>query len=150
MTRRRLTTVQAAEELGVTVDAMRSRIRRGNIESEKDPDGRVYVWLSDDEKNLGSDEPQVQGEAHQELVGELRDRVRSLERQLDQERQAHAEARRIMAGLVERIPPALEAPSQEPSEGPAPASEESGGGPDRPGEDRPSERRSWWRRWFGG
>ena len=150
MTRRRLTTQEAAETLGVTVDAMRSRIRRGNIESEKDHDGRVYVWLSDDEAKLGSDESEVQSETRQELVEELRDRVRSLERQLDQERQAHAEARRIMAGVGERIPPALEAPPAEPAEGPPSASEESGGGAARTSPAEPSQRRSWWRRMFGG
>lgn len=70
-----------------------------------------------------------------ELIAELRDRVRSLDDQLAQERQAHAEARRIIAGLVERIPPAIESPE-------APA-EDVGSGDVPP-------RRSWWRRMFGG
>jgi len=46
------------------------------------------------------------------LTSELRDRLRYVEGQLDAERQAHAEARRIIAGLVARIPPQLEAPSE--------------------------------------
>jgi len=143
-----MTTKEAADALGVTVDALRSRIRRGNIQSDKDPDGRVYVWLSDDEAELGVGESEVQGEAHRELVEELRDRVGSLERQLEAERQAHAEARRIMAGLVERIP-AIEAPAQAPSGETVEASEEAPRGPDRGSDHEPSER-PWWRRMFGG
>jgi hypothetical protein len=45
------------------------------------------------------------------LTSELRDRLRYVEGQLEAERQAHAEARRIIAGLVERIP-AIEAPQE--------------------------------------
>jgi hypothetical protein len=35
-----------------------------------------------------------------------------LREQLEAERQAHAEARRIIAGLVERMPPQLETPQE--------------------------------------
>jgi hypothetical protein len=48
------------------------------------------------------------------LTSELRDRLHYVEEQLEAERQAHAEARRIIAGLVERMPPAIEAPSETP------------------------------------
>jgi hypothetical protein len=40
--RRRLTVLQAAEALGVTVDAVRGRIRRGKLEAEHDK-GAVYI-----------------------------------------------------------------------------------------------------------
>jgi excisionase family DNA binding protein len=43
--RRRLTVPQAAEALGVTVDAVRGRIRRGKLEAERDGTGTVYVWV---------------------------------------------------------------------------------------------------------
>lgn len=138
---RRMTTQEAADALGLTVDAMRSRIRRGNIQSEKDPDGRVYVWLTDDES---MHKPKSEVEARQELVEELRDRVRSLEHQLEAERQAHAEARRIIAVLASRVPQ-LEAPPESPVTASEPVREASGGG----SEDRPSEGRSWWRRVLG-
>lgn len=46
------------------------------------------------------------------LVEMLTDQVVYLRSQLDQERQAHAEARRIIGGLVQRVPE-LEAPAQE-------------------------------------
>ncbi len=69
--------------------------------------------------------------------------IRVLREQLEAEREASAELRRIVAGLVQRVPE-LEAPT-ELREAPEAASEESGGGEDR-GETEP---RSWWRRMFG-
>jgi hypothetical protein len=36
---------QAAEVLGISSEGVRQRIRRGSLESEKDTDGRVYVFL---------------------------------------------------------------------------------------------------------
>jgi hypothetical protein len=60
------------------------------------------------------------------LTSELRDRLRYGEGQLEAERQAHAEARRLLAAALERIP-AIEAPetaAQEPEgEDPAPISQ---------------------------
>ncbi len=47
------------------------------------------------------------------LTSEMRGRIEDLREQLEAERQAHAEARRIIAGLVERIP-AIEAPAETP------------------------------------
>ena len=102
-TGRRLTVNQAADVLGVTPEARRVRIRRRTIAVEREA-GRVYVLLAGP---AHSDKPH--GES--ELVAVLRE-------QLAAERQAHAEARRIIAGLVERIPPQLEArePPHEPVE----------------------------------
>jgi len=40
----------------------------------------------------------------------MRERISSLERQLEAERQANSEHRRLLAAALERIPPALEAP----------------------------------------
>ena len=149
MARRRLTVQQAAEELGVTVDAVRSRIRRKTLTSEKGEDGRVFVWLSDDRSSLGYGEPQGQVETYRELVEELRDRVRSLE-------EANSENRRIIAGLVQRVPELEAARQQEPRE----AAQEPPGSPERAPEGQdvgqdssgPEEavQRPWWRRWFGG
>ncbi len=83
------------------------------------------------------------------LVGTPGDPRASI-RKLQAERQAHAEARRIIAGLVERIP-AIEAPQEarEPTE-----TGEEQQGRDQPHPDAPSHqegvRRPWWRRVFGG
>ena len=43
--RQRLTVPEAATVLGVTVDAVRGRMRRGKIASEHDEQGKVYVWI---------------------------------------------------------------------------------------------------------
>src|SRR5215216_2897157 len=94
--------------MGASVDAVRSRIRRGSLDSEKAPDGRVFVWLGDDQ---APDEPQGQVEASRELVEALRDQVEDLRTRLDREQAAHAEARRIIGGLIERMPPQIEAPA---------------------------------------
>ena len=48
-TSRKLTVQEAAEVLGTSVDAVRMRTRRGSLESEKDPDAWVYVWVDPDE-----------------------------------------------------------------------------------------------------
>jgi phage repressor protein C with HTH and peptisase S24 domain len=140
---------QAAEELGVTVDAVRSRIRRKTLTSEKGEDGRVFVWLSDDRSSLGYDEPQGQVEAYRELVEELRDRVRSLE-------EANSENRRIIAGLVQRVPELEAASPGDPTEQPE-AAETVQEGPEgteprsgTPGPQTSPQRRSLWRRMFGG
>jgi excisionase family DNA binding protein len=41
----RITIQEAARRLGVKDDAIRKRIQRGTLRHEKDPDGRVYVFL---------------------------------------------------------------------------------------------------------
>ena len=138
----------AALELGISTDAVRKRIARGSLESDR-PNGHVLVWLDTDGTEAGQG---AQGEGRGELVEMLTDQVAYLRSQLDQERQAHAEARRIIGGLVQRVPE-LEAsgPSEprESTEGPGPIhtpaeakgdTQTSSQGPQRP----------FWRRLFGG
>jgi hypothetical protein len=50
----------------------------------------------------------------------MRERISSLERQLEAERQANSEHRRLLAAALERIPPALEAPESPEREAPDP------------------------------
>ena len=96
----RLTVQQAAAHLGISEGAVRNRIKRGTLRVEREA-GRVYVLLAGAaNRGESNDEPQ--------LVAVLRE-------QLAAERQAHAEARRIIAGLVERIP-AIEAPQEAPED----------------------------------
>jgi hypothetical protein len=42
---RRVHLSEAAEILGVSKDAVRMRVKRGTLRSEKGEDGRVYVWV---------------------------------------------------------------------------------------------------------
>ena len=150
--RRRLTVPQAAEALGVTVDAVRGRIRRGKLKSEQHA-GTVYVWLDapeEDDSRRRSATSHRPSADESERIKDFREQVTYLREQLEAERQAHAEARRIIAGLVERVP-AIEAPS-EARESPETVEEE----PKRaePRADAPvrqegAQRRSWWRRLLG-
>ena len=110
----RLTVSEAADRLGTTEAGVRKRVQRGQIPHERGEDGRLFVWISPGEtRHAGSRgrSDESRDESRSELVEELRDRLRFVERQLEAEHQAHAEARRIIVGLVERIPPAVEAPS---------------------------------------
>jgi hypothetical protein len=133
--RRRLDLRGAAEVLGTSVDAVRKRIARGTLKSEK-VDGKVYVWLDD---GAPRSDTEVLISSKDETIAVLRE-------QLEAERQAHAEARRIIAGLVERMPqreaPAETRESPETDAAPRP-------GTSAPAE-TPTEPRPWWRRVFGG
>jgi excisionase family DNA binding protein len=147
MTSRRLTVQEAADVLGTSVDAVRMRVRRGSLESEKDPDGRVYVWVDGDssETKPGLDvEPSM-------LISAKDETIRILTQQLEAERRANEENRRIIAALTSRIPE-LEAP-QEPRE----VSETATADPVEPTTSEPArdapeaaQPRPWWRRVFGG
>src|SRR5215211_2419920 len=111
MARRRLTVQEAAAVLGTSVDAVRSRVRRGSLASEKGEDGRVYVWLGSDE---ASDKPQVGDEGSSRPLIESKDEtIRLLREQLEQANEQDWENRRIIAALTQRIP-AIEAPQEPP------------------------------------
>jgi hypothetical protein len=150
-----ITVAEAARILGTSKQAIRQRIYRDTIEHRKDDEGTVYVHITEhnkenDAENYGKTIGEM-GSLSRDLVEELRDRVSSLENQLDHERRANAEQRRLLAAALERIP-AIEAPPDtpqdtppEPPEAPQTASEEPSGS-QAPQEE---ERRSWWQRLFG-
>jgi len=150
-TRRRLTIDQAADQLGITVDAVRGRVKRGTIDHVREG-RRVYVLLAADQMRPGHDQDADQGA--RETATELEDRtaelIATLREQLQAERQAHAEARRIIAGLVERIP-AIEAPQEPPGDSETVEDEPEMGQPrsDIPGSQTGEQPRPWWRRWLG-
>ncbi len=153
--RRRLTVPQAAEALGVTVDAVRGRIRRGKLKSEQHA-GTVYVWLDAPEEDDSRGPPATShrpSDDQSERIEDFREQVAYLREQLEAERQAHAEARRIIAGLVERIP-AIEAPTDSVPEAPGSSegavdAEDRGVVQDRGAGPQEGVQRPWWRRMFG-
>src|SRR5215203_1178682 len=138
----RLTVAGAADALGITRDAVYKRVERNKIRHERDADGQLYVYVEQSETRQRQG---VQSESST-LTSALESRIESLERQLEAERGSSAELRRLLAAALERIPPQLEAPSEEtPSEtreSPVPKTE---GEPPTP-EEPP---RPWWRRVFG-
>jgi len=139
---------EAADALGVSKDALRQRIRRGTLRSDKGEDGRVYVYLDASTDDVHADAPR-EAAADPALVDELRDRVRYLERQVEEERDARRRADTLLARLMDRVPE-IEAPTDE-RETPQTAQEEPERAASRP--DAPSAQegtqRPWWRRMFG-
>lgn len=142
----RVTVEDAAKVLGISVDAVRKRIERGTLRNEK-RDGTRYVLLDGDMTE------QDTGRTHHDndmtpLIESLQDQIRYLREQLDAEREANRENRRLLAAALERIPelePARE-PPREPREAPTEASEEPGGVEVGPEQEKPV---SWWQRLFG-
>lgn len=146
--RHRATVAEAADALGTTEGALRKRIARGTLPHERDAEGRVWVLL--DAGTQREDAGQATGhptgqDPYRELVEELRDRVRSLE-------EANRENRRIIAGLIQRVPELEAAPEE--------AGQEPPGGQERAPEGQDASetwagqqeavQRPWWRRVFGG
>jgi excisionase family DNA binding protein len=140
----RLTVTEAAEALGITTDAVRMRISRGTLDSER-AEGRVYVLLEDDAS------PDRSGESSA-LISEMRDQIEFLRRELERRDQ-------LLAAALSRIPEAsLEAPRgdysspSEPTGAPETASEPVGRDTPFTDEERAQEAaepRSWWRKIFG-
>ncbi len=147
MTDERLTLRQAAARLGVSESAIRKRVERGTLRSDKGPDGRRYVYLATGADTVAdvSSPSSATGE-RDALISELRAHNGTLREQLEAERQAHAEARRLLAATLERIPPQLEA-----RESPQTAEEEAERVRARSATEGPHAEtsRPWWRRMFG-
>ncbi len=106
---------EAARELGISTDAVRKRIARGSLHSERE-DGSVRVWLDDGGTEAGR-EAQVDRAA---LVEDLRGQVHYLREILAEERDARRRADTIIAqltqanaALAQRVPE-LEAPQERP------------------------------------
>ena len=148
----RLTLSEASEILGISKDAVRMRVRRGSLRSEKGENGRVYVFVGAT-RNATGDEVRHEGEpeASRELVEVLQAQVEDLQSRLDRETEANRENRRIIAGLIERVPE-LEPASQEPRE--SDLRHEEAERSSTPTEPRPAPEapasRPWWRRILGG
>ena len=138
MTRQRVTTKEAAEALGISVEAVRKRIERGQLGHER-VDGRVYVYLDGDQTESGPD-VEVESTA---LISEKNLRIELLERQLTEANERDRENRRIIAALTQRIPQ-LEAPA-ELRESPETATEQE----EADARPQSGERVPWWRRMFG-
>ncbi len=154
-TRRRVTVPDAADALGITVEAVRGRIKRGKLGHVKDG-GTVYVLLSIDQTRPDKTSHQPDNDRitdQSKLIEVLEVQVEDLRARLDRADDANRENRRLLAAALERIP-VLEAPRDEPhapetvpetSHGASPRSDTVGaqGGTQQ-------ARRPWYVRWFGG
>ena len=143
----RVSAYEAAEVLGITVDAIRKRIQRGTIPHERGDDGRVWVLLK--ASGILPDEEQDNCRTKSdELLAELREQVRYLREILGEEQDARKRADTIIAQLAQvssalaaRVSK-LEALPEEPADHPRPSSDAEG--------DSESRERSSWRRLFEG
>ncbi len=148
--RQRLTVREAAEVLRISQHAIRQRIRRNTLASEKTAAGRVYVLLDRDVEVSGKPSEEPSGEASGvDPVQMLREHNQMLREQLAEAHAANRENRRIIAGLI-RVPE-LEPPRDEAHGHEAVTASPEGTDTltDRVEREKPSSRPSWWRRFFG-
>jgi hypothetical protein len=108
--KRRFTVPEAARVLGISPEAVRTRLSRGTLEGEW-AGGRVFVLLDQDITSLGAD---ITGD-QTELVESLRDQVAFLQSELGRRTEEAGELRRIIAALTQRIPE-IEPPTEAPGE----------------------------------
>ncbi len=139
---RRYTVADAANILGISPEAVRSRISRGSLDTVRE-EGRVYVILPDQPITDKTSDLSP-------LVEALQDEVRYLREELARRDAAYREESRrkdhLLAAALERIPPQLEA-AQEPPESPESASEEPAREEEQAGAQEPISP-PWWRRWL--
>jgi predicted transcriptional regulator len=132
---RRYTVEEAADILGISAGAVRNRISRGTLRNVRE-EGRVFVLLADDDPQTTTG---LQS-ANDALISELRDQIKYLRE--ENQRKDH-----LLAAALERIPPQLEAPSDE-RESPDTATAEEA--EHHPGGGQEGAQRPWWRRIFEG
>ena len=126
----RVTVAEAAVRLGVKEQAIRKRIQRGTLVHDKDDDGRVYVYLDTQDRATGTGTDAGMST----LVQSLQDQIAYLRQVAEDWKEEASRKDTIIMSLTQRIPE-LEAPTK-PRETSDTAQE-------------PSERRSWWRMFFG-
>ena len=158
------TVADAARVLGISEGAVRKRVERGKLSAERTPDGRLLVFLdattTDATRDTTHDRPRPsRGDRY---TRSLEDQVEYLRRQLERRDEELREHRRLLAGLIERVPELEAATPQEPSEAVETVEEEPERAEPRPsteGHQEPPEafgsrgsgtaRGSLWRRIFG-
>ena len=151
--RRRVSIREAARILAVSESAIHKRVQRGTLEHDKDPDGRVFVYLDglSDTVSDGVHHPSTEA-----LISEMRDRIGFLERELVARSEEIRRRDAIIMNMTEAMkalsPPEQEETPPEPRESHQTATAEPDREQPRPSAEGPQEgtgRRSWWRRWFG-
>ena len=155
---RRLTVHQAAKVLGITPEAVRSRIQRGTLAKEKGDDGTVYVRLNDDQLRTNADKQTDQSayigdqtDDQSQLVEHMASEIEHLREMLALRDEEIRRRDHLLAAALERIP-AIESPDtpSEPRESSETSSQEPHSTHTPPEPQEPSQRRSWWRAFFFG
>jgi len=123
---------EAAELLGITAEAVRMRIKRGTLRSERQG-GRVFVLLGQSQPTDRPDEPTT-------LISEMRSRIQFLEDELQRKDAILLN----MTEAMKALSPPQEPPESPERDAPSPTPTEAPEGP-QGGVQRP-----WWRKIFGG
>ncbi len=97
----RATLLEASQLLGISKGAVRQRVRRGTLRSEKGEDGKVYVYVDPSTDDVHTTDTHT--EAGERYVGSLEDQVEYLRTQLDQEREARTEERRRQDTIIAQL-----------------------------------------------
>jgi len=141
--RERITVQEAARRLGITESAVRKRVQRGILERDKEPDGRLYVYL--DTQDIDRDE--IRDISYDMLVRRLENENEFLRRELERKDAILLNMTEAMKALS---PPSLETPPDE-RESLQTVEEEPERTEPRPVtvESQESVQRPWWRRVFG-
>jgi hypothetical protein len=113
---------EAAAVLGTSVDAVRMLAGRGSMESDKDPDGRVYVWVDGN----SSETKHVLDGKSTALISEMRGRIAFLERELEARREEIQRRDMIILNMSEAMkalpsPASQETPRELPGAARSPA-----------------------------
>jgi len=149
MERDRVTIQEAARRLGVSEGAVRKRVTRGTLQHDKEPDGRVYVYLdAGDRRGIDSGQDEGVDPNSNALISRLEGEVEFLRDQVRRQQEIIAQQAVTMRQLTaapEEAPEAAETVEEAP-EGSEPRSAT---GAAQEATQRP-EARSWWRRVFGG
>jgi hypothetical protein len=141
---RRLSVQQAAEVLGVTVDAVRGRVKRGTIASTKGEDGSVYVLL---EEGIGADQSNGESQPSYDRADDQSQLIARMATEIEFLRGELQRKDAILLSMTEGLK-GLEVPlearetlissSEDPDKGTAPSEQQEA-----------SQRRSSWRQFFG-
>jgi excisionase family DNA binding protein len=146
---RALTVAQAADALGVSQDAVRKRIRRGTIQSERDESGRVYVYVpaSETVHKTGQDtsQPQPEPTALTSEIESLREQVQWLRGEVQRKDAILLSMTEAMKALPPPRENAPESPQSAASPGPTDTPDRGGAEPQEGVQD--AERRRWWEFW---
>jgi hypothetical protein len=154
---RRVSVSEAAAVMGISVEAVRGRIKRGTIGHERDGD-RVYVILDADQAATGRDQGDDQATDRPQLVELLRAQVEDLRADRDAWREQARRSDYLLGSSMERTrelesrlreleagpEPRESSESTSPTDTPTEATGEADAGAQEP------DRAPWWRRIFGG
>ncbi len=109
--------------MGVSEEAIRKRVKRNTLRHDKEPDGRVYVYLEGTTRGVDEGIDEVSHPDSNALISEMRGRITFLERELERKDA-------ILLNMTEAIkaiaPPAQEEARSEPPGAPSEATEQPG------------------------